>query len=199
MFSVIIVKTSAEKVILQIFDIFANELSLFNSIDSLCLNKVNWIEKRLNSWKKMSQICEITLSADVFTTNLSLEKHSTVPFKENELIQFHSLGAKSSALSASASSFSSGSSPPKVEFLVPETYETPPPECNGGDGSLSGITFINFLISAIAVAANLISNINSNQRNNNNNNNDNNDNVANFNFANNNNGANNQNSIQICE
>lgn len=91
------------------------------------------------------------------------------------------------------------SSSPKVEFLVPETYEPPPPECSGGDGMLSGMTFINFLISAIAVGANLVSNINSNQRNNNNNNNDNNDNVANFNFVNNNNGANNQNTIQICK
>lgn len=53
-------------------------------------------------------------------------------------------------------------------------------------------------MSAIAVGANLISNINSNQNNNNNNNNDNNDNVANFNFVNNNNGGNNQNTIQIC-
>ena len=92
-----------------------------------------------------------------------------------------------------------GNRPPKVEFLIPETYETPPPECNGGDGALSGMTFVNFLMSAIAVGANVISNINSNQRNNNNNNNDNNDNVANFNFVNNNNGANNENTIQICE
>ena len=61
------------------------------------------------------------------------------------------------------------------------------------------MTFINFLMSAIAVGANLISNINSNQNNNNNNNNDNNDNVANFNFVNNNNGGNNQNTIQICK
>ena len=83
-------------------------------------------------------------------------------------------------------------------MLVPETYETPPPECSGG-GGLSGMTFVNFLMSAIAVGANLISNINSNQNNNNNNNNDNNDNVANFNFVNNNNGGNNQNTIQICK
>ena len=68
-----------------------------------------------------------------------------------------------------------------------------------GNGNLSGMTFINFLISAIAVAANVVSNINSNQRNNNNNNNNNNDNVANFNFANNNNAGNNMNTIAICE
>ena len=78
-------------------------------------------------------------------------------------------------------------------------YKAPTPECTGGDGTLSGMTFINFLMSAVAVAANIISNINSNQRNNNNNNNDNNDNVANFNFANNNNAGNNQNTIAICK
>jgi hypothetical protein len=87
----------------------------------------------------------------------------------------------------------------RSEFLIPETYEPPPPDCNGGNGNLSGMTFMNFMMSAIAVAANLISNINSNQNNNNNNNNDNNDNVANFNFAANNNAANNQNTIAICE
>ena len=83
------------------------------------------------------------------------------------------------AAAGSSGSFSKRPPPakrpiPKAEFLIPETYETPPPECSGGDGTLSGMTFINFLISAIAVAANVVSNINSNQRNNNNNNNDNN-------------------------
>ena len=39
---------------------------IFNSIEFLCLNKVNWVEKRLNSLVKMSKICKITLSADVF-------------------------------------------------------------------------------------------------------------------------------------
>jgi len=65
-------------------------------------------------------------------------------------------------------------------------------------GSLSGFTFLNFMMSAVALGANIVSNINSNQRNNNNNNNDNNDNVNNFNFANNNNAGNNQNTIAIC-
>ena len=51
---------------------------------------------------------------------------------------------------------------------------------------------MNFMMSAIALGANIVSNINSNQRNNNNNNNDNNDNVNNFNFATNNNAGNNQ-------
>ena len=78
-------------------------------------------------------------------------------------------------------------------------------------------------MSAVAVASNVISNINrlayanvyffqlfvynflftfffnSNQRNNNNNNNDNNDNVFNGNFANNNNAGNNMNQIAICK
>ena len=66
------------------------------------------------------------------------------------------------------------------------------PPCEGGSGSLSGFTFMNFMMSAIALGANIVSNINSNQRNNNNNNNDNNDNVNNFNFATNNNAGNNQ-------
>jgi hypothetical protein len=66
------------------------------------------------------------------------------------------------------------------------------PQCVGGSGSLSGFTFLNFMMSAIALGANIVSNINSNQRNNNNNNNDNNDNVNNFNFASNNNAGNNQ-------
>ena len=39
-------KTSAENMILQIFDIFTNELSLFSTHLS---NKFNWVEKRLNS------------------------------------------------------------------------------------------------------------------------------------------------------
>jgi hypothetical protein len=51
---------------------------------------------------------------------------------------------------------------------------------------------MNFMMSAISLGANIVSNINSNQRNNNNNNNDNNDNLNNFNFATNNNAGNNQ-------
>ena len=66
------------------------------------------------------------------------------------------------------------------------------PPCQGGSGSLSGFTFMNFMMSAISLGANIVSNINSNQRNNNNNNNDNNDNLNNFNFATNNNAGNNQ-------
>ena len=37
--------------------------SFFNSNEFLCLYKVNWVEKRLNSWLKMLKICQITLSA----------------------------------------------------------------------------------------------------------------------------------------
>ena len=109
---------------------------------------------------------------------------------------------KSKDLRGSASStkkYSPSRQPPRAEFLIPNKYEPPPPDCSGGSGDLSGITFLTFLMSAIAVAANVISNINSNQRNNNNNNNDNNDNVANFNFANNNNAGNNLNNIMICK
>ena len=39
--------------------------SFFNSIEFQCLNKVNWIEKRLNSLEKMSKTGKITLSTDV--------------------------------------------------------------------------------------------------------------------------------------
>ena len=74
-----VVKTSADKMILPIFDIFSHESSLFfKPIEFLGLNKVNGIEKRQKSCKKMSKICQITLSADVFTTGQNLAKHSTV-------------------------------------------------------------------------------------------------------------------------
>ena len=52
--------------------------SFFNPIEFLGLNKVNWVEKSPNSCKKMSKICKITLSADVFTTKQNLGKPSTV-------------------------------------------------------------------------------------------------------------------------
>ena len=39
--------------------------SFFEPIEFLGLNKVNWVEKRLQSYEKMSKICQITLSADV--------------------------------------------------------------------------------------------------------------------------------------
>ena len=31
-------------------------------------NKLKWVEKRLNLWGKMSKICKIILSTDIFTT-----------------------------------------------------------------------------------------------------------------------------------
>ena len=46
--------------------------SFFNWIEFLGLNKVNWIEKRLNSLRKMSKICKITLLVDVFTMTQNL-------------------------------------------------------------------------------------------------------------------------------
>ena len=51
--------------------------SFFKPIELLGLNKVNWVEKRLKSCEKMSKICKITLSADVFTTKHNLRKHFT--------------------------------------------------------------------------------------------------------------------------
>ena len=85
---------------------------------------------------------------------------------------------------------------PRAEFLIPESYDAEP-DCAPA-GSISGFTFINFVLSAASVAANLVNNANSNNNNNNNNNNDNNDNVNNINVANNNNAGNNVNDIQIC-
>ena len=74
-----VVKMSADNVFFSIFWHFHQWIeSFFNSIEFLCLNKVNWIKKRPNSWVKMSKICEITLSANVFTTKQKLRKHSTV-------------------------------------------------------------------------------------------------------------------------
>ena len=46
--------------------------SFFNSVEFLCLNKVNWMEKRLNSCEKMSKIGQIMLSADIFTRKLNV-------------------------------------------------------------------------------------------------------------------------------
>ena len=52
--------------------------SFFKPIEFLGLNNVNWFEKRLKSCEKMSKICQITLSADVFTAKQNLRKHSIV-------------------------------------------------------------------------------------------------------------------------
>ena len=41
-----------------------------------------------------------------------------------------------------------------VEYIIQKRY------CSGGDGTLSGMTMITFLMSAVAVASNVISNIN---------------------------------------
>ena len=80
--------------------------------------------------------------------------------------------------------------------MFTESYDAEP-DCRGA-GSISGFTFINFVLSAASVAANVVNSVNSNNNNNNNNNNDNNDNVNNINVANNNNAGNNVNDIQIC-
>ena len=49
----------------------------------------------------------------------------------------------------------------------------------------SAFTFLNFVMAAGSVAANIVANVNDNNNNNNNNNNDNNDNSNNFNIQNN--------------
>jgi predicted phage tail protein len=61
----------------------------------------------------------------------------------------------------------------------------------------SAFTFLNFVLAAGSVAANIVANVNDNNNNNNNNNNDNNDNVNNFNIENNNNNSNNGNTIMV--
>ena len=57
---------------------------------------------------------------------------------------------------------------PRAEFLIPESYEAEP-DCAPA-GAISGFTFINFVLSAASVAANLVNNANANNNNNNNNN-----------------------------
>ena len=83
-----VVKTSADKMILQICDIFSYDFSLF-SIQLTLFRPKNSIgfKKRQNSYEKMSKICKIILSADVFTTKQNLGKHSTV-YKEALLWAF---------------------------------------------------------------------------------------------------------------
>ena len=61
----------------------------------------------------------------------------------------------------------------------------------------SAFTFLNFVLAAGSVAANIIANVNDNNNNNNNNNNDNNDNVNNVNVENNSNNVNNVNMIMV--
>ena len=61
---------------------------------------------------------------------------------------------------------------------------------------ISAFTFINFILAATSIVANLVDNVNNN-RNNNNNNNNNNDNSNNFNLQNNANNGNNGNTIIV--
>ena len=62
---------------------------------------------------------------------------------------------------------------------------------------VSAFTFLNFVLAAGSVAANIIANVNDNNNNNNNNNNDNNNNVNNVNIENNSNNVNNVNMIMV--
>ena len=73
------VKTSADKMILHIFDLFSHEFSLFSTqLTFLRPNNSIGFEKRLKSYEKISKICKIIKSADVFTAKQNLGKHSTV-------------------------------------------------------------------------------------------------------------------------
>jgi len=64
-------------------------------------------------------------------------------------------------------------------------------------GSVSTLTFLNFVIGSLSLAASLVSNVNSNSNNNNNNNNDNNNNDNNINIGNSNNNVNSQNQLML--
>ena len=81
-----------------------------------------------------------------------------------------------------------------LAFLEPQPYVPEDSGCNP-QSSVSAFTFLNFLMAAGMITANLVDNTNDNNRNNNNNNNDNNDNTNNFNVNNNNNNQNSNNMI----
>ena len=84
-------KTSADNKISQIFDIFANKLSLFSTqLSFYALIKSIGMQKILNSLVKMLKICKITLSADVFTTKENLGKHSTVRWPNARMVNLRS-------------------------------------------------------------------------------------------------------------
>ena len=78
----IVVKTSPDKMISQIFDIFSHEFGLFSTQLTLFRPKNSFgLQKSPNSCEKMSKFSKIILSAEVFTTKQNLAKHSTVqPF-----------------------------------------------------------------------------------------------------------------------
>ena len=74
----------------------------------------------------------------------------------------------------------------KTEILVPKTseeYDMVESDSCPDIGGISGFTFLNFILSAVTIGANIVSSINSNSNNNNNNNNNNNDNVNNLNIG----------------
>ena len=85
----------------------------------------------------------------------------------------------------------------KYAFLKPEPYQTKESKDCKPASPISAFTFLNFVLAAGSVAANIVANVNDNNNNNNNNNNDNNDNTNNFNIENNSNNANNANTIML--
>ena len=80
------------------------------------------------------------------------------------------------------------------KFVVFDEEKKGGKECDSS-GSVSTLTFLNFVIGSLSLAANLVSNVNSNSNNNNNNNNDNNNNDNNINIGNSNNNVNSQNQL----
>ena len=85
----------------------------------------------------------------------------------------------------------------KYAFLKPEPYQTKESKDCKPASPISAFTFLNFVLAAGSVAANIVANVNDNNNNNNNNNNENNDNTNNFNIENNSNNANNANTIML--
>ena len=96
-------------------------------------------------------------------------------------------------------SHAGGKKPSKLKyaFLKPEPYRTKESKDCKPASPISAFTFLNFVLAAGSVAANIVANLNDNNRNNNNNNNENNDNTNNFNIENNSNNANNANTIML--
>ena len=80
------------------------------------------------------------------------------------------------------------------KFVVFDEEKKGGKECDSS-GSVSTLTFLNFVIGSMSLAASLVSNVNSNSNNNNNNNNDNNNNDNNINIGNSNNNVNSQNKL----
>ena len=82
------------------------------------------------------------------------------------------------------------------KFVVYDEESGGGKDCDSA-GAVSTLTFLNFVIGSLSLAASLVSNTNSNSNNNNNNNNDKNNNDNNINIGNSNNNINSQNQLMF--